>query len=251
MELAATAFIVGLLGGVHCVAMCGGIVGALSFHGAAGVRRPGGDGAAAVHPSTSFVGPLALHAAYSSGRVASYAVAGAVAGGLGGTAALMQTVLPAQIALAVVANGLLILLGLYLAGEGRIVAALERAGAHLWRHIAPAGKRFLPADTPPRAFAVGVVWGWLPCGLVYSVLATALVSGSASRGAVVMLAFGLGTLPNLLAAGLAMERIRSWFRRPTVRRGAGYLVVALGLWGVLRVPGLFERIREGILCVAG
>jgi sulfite exporter TauE/SafE len=251
VELAATAFIVGLLGGVHCVAMCGGIVGALSFHGAGGLRHPGGDGAAAVHPSASIVGPLALHAAYNSGRIASYSLAGAVAGGVGGTAALMQNVLPAQIALAVLANGLLILLGLYLAGTGRVVGALERAGAHLWRHIAPAGKRFLPADTPPRAFAAGAIWGWLPCGLVYSVLATALVSGSASRGALVMLAFGLGTFPNLIAAGLAVDRLRRWFRLPAVRRGAGYLVVALGVWGVLRVPGLFGRIREGILCVTG
>jgi hypothetical protein len=86
--------------------------------------------------------------------------------------------------------------------------------------------------------------------MVYSVLALALMSGSAGKGALVMLAFGLGTLPNLLAAGLAAGRIAPALRRPRVRLGAGLLVAALGVWGLVRVPGLAERIREGILCLA-
>jgi sulfite exporter TauE/SafE len=245
-----SAFVVGLLGGVHCVAMCGGIVGALNLSSRrAGPLAVGPDGAAAAR-ADGWPTQLPIHAAYSAGRIASYGVAGAVAGGVGGTAMLLESALPAQLALAVVAHALVVFLGLYLAGLGQGVAALERLGAGIWRRVSPFGRRFLPADTVPRALGVGAVWGWLPCGMVYSVLALALMSGSAGKGALVMLAFGLGTLPNLLAAGLAAGRIAPALRRPRVRLGAGLLVAALGVWGLVRVPGLAERIREGILCLA-
>jgi sulfite exporter TauE/SafE len=245
-EIAASAFLVGLLGGVHCVAMCGGIVGALNLH-----RRdvdplrldPGGVAVAALSTQAP------LHLSYSVGRIASYAAAGAIAGGVGGTAALLETVLPAQIVLAVAANGLVVLLGLYLAGLGRSVAGLERLGAALWRKVSPLGRRWLPVDTVPRALGVGAVWGWLPCGLVYSVLALALVSGSATRGALVMLAFGLGTLPNLLAAGLAVGTLRAALGRRGIRLAAGLAVAALGLFGALRTPGLIEHVKQGIACL--
>ena len=197
-ELAVSAFLAGLLAGVHCVAMCGGIVGALNFH----AREP-----AFAAPTSELTGvsdaaaALAIHAAYSVGRIGSYATAGAIAGGIGGTALLLDSVLPVQLALALAANALLVLLGLHLAGVGTPVQKLESGGGWLWRRIAPFGRRFVPANTPARALGVGAVWGWLPCGLVYSVLAMALVSGDAARGALVMLAFGLGTAPNVLAAG--------------------------------------------------
>jgi hypothetical protein len=248
-ELATSAFLVGLLGGVHCVAMCGGIVGALNLHRRSGDPLRVGAGGAAVAGVVGASWQAPIHVAYSAGRVASYALAGAIAGGVGGTAALLDAVLPAQIVLAVIANATLVLLGLYLAGLGRAIAGLERVGAGLWTRIAPFGRRFLPADTVPRALGVGAVWGWLPCGLVYSVLALALVSGSAPRGALVMLAFGLGTVPNLLAAGLAVGALRSALQRPGVRLAAGLAVAALGVVGALRTPGLVERIRDGIACL--
>jgi hypothetical protein len=190
-----------------------------------------------------------MHVAYSTGRIGSYAAAGAIAGGVGGVATLADTVMPLQIALALVANALVVLLGVYLAGAGSGVARLEAIGSALWRRVAPLGKRFLPVDTPARAIGAGAVWGWLPCGLVYSVLALALVSGDALRGATVMLAFGLGTAPNLLVAGLALERFRSRLARPRVRLAAGLAVAALGVWGAIRTPGLIERVREGIACL--
>ncbi|HSD42644.1 MAG TPA: sulfite exporter TauE/SafE family protein [Burkholderiales bacterium] len=249
-ELATSAFIVGLLGGVHCVAMCGGIVGALNLHGRHGDSVRLGSGGAAVAGAVGLAMQAPIHLAYSAGRVASYAVAGAIAGGVGGTAAMLETVLPAQVALAVVANGLVVLLGLYLAGLGRAVAGLERWGTALWRRVSQLGGRFLPADTVPRALGMGAVWGWLPCGLVYSVLALALLSGSATRGALVMLAFGLGTVPNVLAAGLAVGALRSSLRRRGVRLAAGLAVVALGIFGALRTPGLIEHVRQGIACLA-
>jgi sulfite exporter TauE/SafE len=101
-----------------------------------------------------------------------------------------------------------------------------------------------------RSLGIGAVWGWHPCGLVYSVLALALLSGSAGQGALVMLAFGLGTVPNLLAAGLSVGVLRSVLRRRAVRLAAGLAVVALGVLGALRTPGLIEHVRQGLACLA-
>jgi sulfite exporter TauE/SafE len=246
-EIATSAFLVGLLGGVHCVAMCGGIVSALNLHPGQGSGVRVGPGGAAVAAAAA---QAPLHLAYSAGRIASYGIAGAIAGGIGGAATMLEAVLPAQVVLAVAANGLVILLGLYLAGLGRSVAGLERLGTALWRRISPFGRRWLPVDSVRKALAVGAVWGWLPCGLVYSVLALALVSGGAVRGALVMVAFGLGTLPNLLAAGMAVGTLRRMMQRRSVRLAAGLTVAALGVFGVLRIPGLAEHVRHGIACLA-
>ncbi len=229
-SLVLTAFTMGILGGVHCVAMCGGIVGAVSLKGA----RPG----------------IALHLSYNVGRVLSYTVAGAAVGGLGGLGALASGMLPAQMALFVVANAIVVLLGLHVAGWGRLVSHLETAGGSVWRIIQPFGSRYLPADTPGRAIRLGLFWGWIPCGLVYSTLALALATGAAWRGGLVMLAFGLGTLPNLFAAGLAVQRVRPALQLRWVRSLAGGLIIALGIAGLVRIPGLAEAIRNGVLCIA-
>jgi sulfite exporter TauE/SafE len=217
----------GLLGGGHCAGMCGGIVSALSA--GAGSRLP-------------------LHLAYNAGRIASYALAGAIAGALGGMV-LYYDVLPLQLALYVLANLMLILLGLYLAGWSSLVTRLEAPGRRLWRHISPLTTRFLPVDTVPRAFAVGTLWGWLPCGLTYSALAIALASGGAANGAALMLAFGLGTLPNLLLAGLLLRRARSWFQDRMVRLVSGGLVLGFGVAGLANAAQLGDQIRRGVLCL--
>ena len=229
--LATTAFLVGLAGGVHCAAMCGGIVAALNLR--ASVSMPAG-------------ARFGRQLAYSLGRIASYAFAGAVAGGVGGLGLLYDGVLPARLILLIIANALIILLGLYLAGLGTAVLAFERAGGVVWRSLARLGARLTPAETSPRALAVGLAWGWIPCGLVYSVLATALVSGSALAGAAVMAAFGLGTLPNLLAMGLVAQKLQRFLRRPRVRLAAGLAVALLGVIGLARVPGLSEHLKHGL-----
>ena len=228
LTMVLTAFLVGLAGGVHCVAMCGGIVAALNFR-----SEPGNVS-------------LARQLAYSAGRVISYAAAGAIAGGAGSLALQTQRILPAQLVLLVLANALIISLGLSLAGFRAVMRPLERAGLVLWRGLRRLGVRVAPARTPAGAFAVGLAWGWIPCGLVYGVLATALVSGSAWRGAVaVMAAFGAGTLPNLLAAGLAADRLRSLLVRPSARILAGALVVVLGVVGLIRIPLVYEHAQDG------
>jgi hypothetical protein len=235
--LIATAFVIGLAGGVHCAVMCGGIVAALNLR--APLPAP-------AQSRRTFGAGLARQLAYSLGRVASYSCAGALAGGAGGLGLLYGDLLPVRVVLLVVANVLIILLGLYLAGIGTAVLALERAGGVVWRTLTRLGARLAPADTGARAVTVGLAWGWIPCGLVYSVLATALVSGSAARGAVVMAAFGLGTLPNLLAAGLAAESLRRFTRAPRVRLVAGLAVVLLGLIGLARIPGLSDHLKHGL-----
>ena len=207
-------FLIGLLGGSHCIGMCGGIVGALSIGGPA---RP------------------ALHLAYNAGRILSYGLAGALAGGLGGASLVLGGQLPLRLALFVLANLMLIALGLYLMGVTRALAFSERFGQRLWRHVQPLSRRYLPARHVAQAFPLGLLWGWLPCGLVYSALITALTSGSALRGAGLMLAFGAGTLPNLLLAGLLAVRMRAYAAKPAVRLSAGLLVLAYGLWGLWSV----------------
>jgi sulfite exporter TauE/SafE len=228
VELAGAAFLMGLLGGVHCVGMCGGIVSALVGAGGEGFPR------------------WKLRLGYNLGRIASYATAGAVAGTVGGASLLLARALPVQMVALVIANVLLIGLGLYLAGFSNLVVRLEGPGRWIWRYVQPLTRRLLPADTWWRALALGGLWGWLPCGLVYSILATALLASSAPGGAAVMIAFGLGTLPNLLMAGAALDRLRS---RIGIRVVAGGLVAGFGLLGLLRATALPDAIRRGVLCL--
>ena len=212
-----TAFLAGLLGGAHCVGMCGGIVAAMSLQG--GRRQP-----------------VSFHLGYNAGRLASYVVAGALAGLVGSAAFLSDRLLPVQTALFVLAQLVLILMGLYLAGLSRAVLWLERAGGALWQRLQPRFGRLLPITSFNGALTAGLLWGWLPCGLVYSVLVTALASGGTASGALLMLAFGLGTLPNLLAMGWAADRLRALAANRTVKLIAGLTVAGFGLWGLI---GLF------------
>lgn len=224
-------FIVGLLGGVHCVSMCGGIVGALS------TGLPG---------QTSRAG--LLHLSYNLGRIGTYTLLGAALGAVGSVGMLFGNVLPVQLTLYVLANLMLVALGLYLTGMTRVLAPVERAGMRIWKRIQPLTRHFLPARTPARALPLGALWGLLPCGLVYSILATALVSGSALRGAGLMLAFGLGTLPNLLLAGMAFKHFRDVTRNTRVRAAAGLVVVGFGLFGLYHAPSLGGHLWAGVLC---
>lgn len=226
-------FLIGLLGGTHCVGMCGGIVGALT------ASLPASGGSAA---------PWRLHAAYNLGRITSYAIAGAALGAIGGLGLMLNNVLPVQMALYVIANVMLVALGLYLTGITSMLEPLERAGLRLWARILPLSGRFLPAKGVAQAFPLGLLWGFLPCGLVYSVLATALVSGSAARGAGLLLAFGLGTLPNLMLAGLLLVRLRELARQKWLRIGSGVLVLGFGLFGLINAGTLGGRLWQGVLC---
>jgi sulfite exporter TauE/SafE len=246
--LLAAMFAAGLASGLHCVAMCGGIVAAFD----AGVAGPdagvAGPDAGVANPHSNRVIPIRTRTdwyrrlAFNLGRISAYAVAGAVAGLLGG-AAVAAAALPAQTVLYVAANIMLVLMGLHLAGAGRVLGRLEEFGAPLWRRLQPLAARLLPARTPAQACAAGFVWGWLPCGMVYAALAGAMLAGSAARGALAMAAFGAGTLPFLLAAGWLASRLRAW------RVAVGGAVLGFGTYGLAHAGGLGEAIRRGLLCL--
>jgi hypothetical protein len=213
----ASAFLVGLLGSLHCLGMCGGIVGALTFGLKEDVRR-----------TPFFLFPYQL--LYNTGRIASYAAAGALMGWIGSQALDALTLSQARLVGRLLSGGFMVALGLYLAGWWQGLVVVEKLGAHLWRYLEPLGRRLLPVRTPGQALVLGLVWGWLPCGLVYSTLSWSLVSGSAADGVLLMAAFGLGTLPMLLAMGAAARWLGHVARQPWVRRGAGMLILFFGLY---------------------
>jgi len=225
---------IGLLGGVHCVGMCGGIVSAFSV---ATPRRPFPvpvtNGAGAVASAAVFDGAGRV-IAYNAGRLASYAIAGAIAGGVAQGVRTLSFMSSIQVGGYWLANLMLVALGLYLMDAWRGLAKLESAGQVVWRRVQPMVKHLLPVDSMPKAFALGGLWGWVPCGMVYSVLLTAMLSGSAVSGALVMLAFGAGTLPVLLTMGMLGTRLQAWTRRRGVRLAAGLVVLAFGLLGLAR-----------------
>jgi len=211
------AMLVGLLGAAHCAGMCGGIAGVLAIgtEGLGPVRR------------------VLRIFAYNAGRIISYTAAGALAGFAGST---LVGLLPGDLArtIAMTTSAVFaLLLALYMIGKGGILVHLERYGGRLWQYLRPVGQRFIPARGPGQAFALGLVWGWLPCGLVYTALAWALAAGSPERGALLMLGFGLGTLPALVSLGMAGSWILAWRERPLVRYTASLVLVGLAatsLW---------------------
>jgi len=208
--LLVSAVILGLLGGGHCLGMCGGLMSALTL----------------AIPPEQRARRWRLLLAYNLGRVLSYAAAGLLTG-LAGWAVASS---PAATVLRVVAGLLLISMGLYLAGWWSGLTRIESLGRGLWRFIQPIANRLLPVSSLPRALLLGALWGWLPCGLVYSTLLWAASRGNALDSALLMLAFGLGTWPVLLATGLAAERVTALLRKRRVRQGGGLLVMLFGLW---------------------
>ncbi len=232
--LALSACLLALFGTAHCAAMCGGFV-AAAFHPLAGERRAGSGALAA----------LLMH----SGRLASYACAGAVAGSLGATPALLLGSARFQAVLFSLAALALAVTGLRIAG---IRLARPESAAFLdpvWRRATAAARRLGPADTLPKRLGLGLLWGWAPCALVYSALPLALVSGGATGGALVMLAFGLGTLPALLGAGWLVARAGALLPGRTARRLAGGLIVVLALAGIAQALGVADT-ALGAFCVA-
>jgi len=210
-----TAFILGLMGAPHCAGMCGGIVGALS---------------AGCQPASHAVSQRLLFVlAYNLGRISSYVFAGMLIAGFASLAGNLIAVHHAQLYLQAVAALFMLLLGLYLGGWWPVLSALERMGGSFWRLIEPYGRRFIPIRSIPAAFVLGGIWGWLPCGLVYTGLIYSATAGGAIEGGVLMLAFGLGTLPAMFVLGAAGSSIQRYLQKNGVRRIAGGLVILFAL----------------------
>ena len=222
----------GLASGLHCVGMCGGIVAAFS------ARR-----VVPIVPAARGAPEWRRQLAFNAGRVLTYALGGAAAGALGGAAQLMQGALPVQMVLFVLAQGVLILAGLYLLGAGRLLARFENLGAPLWRRVQPAAARLAAA-------LAGMLWGLLPCAMVYAALATATLAAGPAQGALAMLAFGAGTLPWLLGAGGALARLGAGPGLARLRAAAGVLVLGMGVAGLARAEDLRSAVRAGLLCLS-
>lgn len=221
-----SAFLVGLLGGVHCLSMCGGIIGTLNL---------GLDQQQRNKPFILFYYQLA----YNCGRIISYTLAGALMGGLG---LLLVQWLPLQVAqhvLLIAAGSFMILLGFYLSGWWMLLNRVEQLGRKLWRHIEPLGRKQLPVRSSLQALKLGMLWGWLPCGLVYSMLINATATGSLVDGALLMLAFALGTLPNLLLLGILTGAAAHLLQARWVKQLSGTIIIGFGCWTLTRaISGL-------------
>jgi sulfite exporter TauE/SafE len=212
----------GFASGVHCAGMCGGIAAGFSV----------------LQKEKHWRRQLA----FNLGRITSYAAGGAAAGALGSAGAYVAAVLPVQVALYLLSSSVVVVAGIHLAGLPLPLSTLEKIGLPLWRRVQPTAARLLPARTLPQAYAAGLAWGWLPCGLVYGALAAAVFAGGPAQGAVAMAAFGAGTLPWLLIAGVAAARLRQWARLRGLRRAAGALLIGLGTWGVAQASGLGQTL---------
>ena len=202
------ALLLGLAASGHCMVMCGGIAGALGMATAAGRNgRP----------------KVALLVAYQLGRIGSYAVAGGVAGGmLGGIVAVLDI---GAVRIALRTLSALALLVAAAVAFGRVRDTGFGVGGWLWARLAPLGRRLLPVTTLPRAFGFGTIWGWMPCGFVYSVLLIAALAADPWHAAATMIAFGLGTLPAMLATALGTPRLLRFAGRPRARQAAGAILL--------------------------
>lgn len=220
------AFAVGLLSSFHCIGMCGGIMGALTFSLPSGLRDQMGK-----------MLPFVL--AYNLGRLLSYGIAGALFGLFGaGLFDMLEPWLgqgwPQRLAALV-----MIAIGLNIAGLLPQLAGIERLGGMLWRGLEPFGRALLPVRALPQAFLYGMVWGWLPCGLVYTMLVAAAGQGSPLSGGAMMVAFGLGTLPSVVMTGVLAGRVQHLARRPGFRLMAGAGVALFGVVA-LAYPSLMD-----------
>jgi sulfite exporter TauE/SafE len=226
------ALLAGALGGVHCFAMCGGFVAALTAT-ARSAPQP-------LRPARALAWrqlPLNM------GRIATYAILGALVGGVGTAALAAAHWLPLQRAVYVAANVFLLAVGIAVAGRAAEIASLSRAGAALYARAAPWIRVLARHDGAAERVALGMLWGLVPCGLVYGVLPIALFAGGPAQGAAVMLAFGLGTLPNLLAAGFVAGRARRWLGSKPLRYMAAALLIGFAVVGLARA--LFGPMAHG------
>lgn len=207
-----TALLLGLMGASHCLVMCGGIAAAASS------SSPG-------KINYSF---LLL---FNLGRILSYTSAGLIVSLLGLWLADSHQI--AQQVLRSISGVLLILMGFYVARWWMVLTRLETVGQFLWRYLQPFTRKLIPIQTRPQALALGLLWGWLPCGLIYSTLAWVAANAQPGMGALTMFCFGLGTLPGILAAGIFARQLNAYIQHNHFRKLAGLLLMLYGCWTLL------------------
>ncbi len=211
------AFLVGLMGAAHCFGMCGGLVGAFSANLPHDPKK------------NLLANQLGYLVSYNLGRIVSYALAGALVGGSSAAMGLLFDADSYLLVLRFIAGIMMIATGLYIAQIWFGVVQIERMGQIVWKGLKPIANKLVPIETKLQATVAGLIWGWLPCGLVYSTLTWSVASGSALEGGKIMFAFGLGTLPALLSAGLAAKKLASWVQKKAFRVISGLLLISFGI----------------------
>lgn len=214
-----TAFLLGFMGSVHCMGMCGGIVGALSLS----------NGKQQIHPKP--INPILLQLGYHLGRILTYALLGLIAGGAG--LWLASTHDYAGLILRSLSGVMLILMGLYLFGLTQSLTWLEKRGAKLWKKLQPFTQNLLPVVNYSQALKLGVIWGFLPCGLIYSTLSWAIVSANPLQSAGLMICFGMGTLPALITFALFTEKLNQFKHHIVVRISLSFAIIGFGIWTLI------------------
>ncbi|MFC1694734.1 sulfite exporter TauE/SafE family protein [Pseudomonadota bacterium] len=213
-----TAFLAGLLGSGHCFGMCGGIAAGL---GAMSKGR-------GVVPALQF----------NLARLLSYAALGLIAATvLGGVSNLV----PIGRWLRILTAVMILLIGLKFLFDFRGIEFIERGGAGLWKKIMPLAMRAGGRQDALGRLLLGACWGFIPCGLVYSVLMTAASTANPVSGAVTMLAFGAGTLPSMLGLTVAAPALSAFLEDRTVRRLIGFALVILAVWTLLMMWGAMTQ----------
>jgi sulfite exporter TauE/SafE len=211
-----SAFLIGLLGTPHCLAMCGGISASLSM-------------AIPVGPGFRIRQTLTL-LGYNVGRISSYAIIASLVATVSTSAADQWASM--GVVLRSIAGLLIIAMGLSMGQWWQGIRHVERVGAPVWKRLSPLTRRFMPVKHPGQALILGMLWGWLPCGLIYSTLGWAALQPTIGSAALTMVFFGLGTLPSMLATGYAAGWIHKLQGKPIFRKIAGTLLVIFGVWTI-------------------
>lgn len=226
-----SAFFVGLFSTLHCVGMCGGIIGALTF-------------SLPEHIRNNRLRLITYVFAYNFGRITSYVIAGALIGGLGDQISGLAPQY-GHFVLQLFASVLMLGIGLYLAGWFPAFTKIEQLGKPIWNKLEPISQKLIPVKSPSHAYLFGLVWGWLPCGLVYTALIWSGTAGTAQDGALLMLAFGAGTLPTVMIAGILTGMFVRLSRSTYIRPIVGLTVIFMAL-----VTGYLALEHSGILGTA-
>lgn len=211
LPVLSAALLAGLLGSAHCLGMCAGISGLFGVSAEVRTLRR----------------QLPMAIAYNAGRILTYALLGVVVATVGSALVDAKPTLARPILL--ITGTVIILIGLQVAFSWRLLNPIERMGAVLWQKLSPIAKHFVPVTNVPRALGLGLLWGWLPCGLVYSVLLIAATSAQPLHGGATMVAFGIGTMPAMIMTGIGAAQLSSFMRRRGARLGLGLLIVTLGV----------------------
>ena len=214
------AFIMGLFSSMHCIGMCGSIIGTLTLSLSPDIRN-----------NKKLLLPFVFN--YNFGRIISYTIAGALAG-------LIEALLTMHLGethghrfLQLISAGIMASAGLYIAGWFPRFAYIEKVGTHFWKKIEPYGRKLIPVKNRTQAYLFGMVWGWLPCGLVYAALTLAATAGDVSKSALTMLAFGLGTLPAVMGVGIMTHVLTRLSRMQRFKQAIGLFMIVLALLAAL------------------